>query len=71
MDEYLKKNKLAIVWGVRIFREPSSTFAMLSEKGERMFRDYKSIVIRSKTGIEIIHHNDVIQAWGAKEINVD
>jgi hypothetical protein len=71
MDEYLKKNKLAIVWGVRIFREPSSTFAMLSEQGQRMFRDYKSIVIRSKTGLETIHHNDVIQAWGAKEIDVD
>ena len=71
MNEYLKNNKLAIVWGVRIFREPSSTFAMLSEKGQRMFRDYKSIVTQSKTGLETIHTSDVIQSRGSREIDVD
>jgi hypothetical protein len=61
MEEYLKQNKLKVVWGMWLFREPSTPLAILSEREKRMSRHYKAIVTKSKAGLKVINNLDVIE----------
>jgi len=58
----LKRENLALAWGVRVYREASYPLNILSGE-QRMFRDWRAVAFWSSDTLKTIPYQDVSKPW--------